>query len=162
MSTYGDSVIETPNIDQLASRGVRFDRVYMTAGVCSPTRSAIITGMYQTSIGAHEHYSSCQTWRGNHMETWDPNHLGVRTLPEIFKAATYFTFNEGKNHYNFVFSNEDLYDHKGDNGFKGATGGTGWSGGEECQPFFGQIQLRGGKNGNAPEARACSGVGGTA
>lgn len=151
MSTYGDSVIDTPNIDQLASRGVRFDRAYMTAGVCSPTRSAIITGMYQTSIGAHEHYSSYQTWRGNHMETWDPNHLGIRTLPEIFKAAGYYTFNEGKNHYNFVFSNEDLYDRKGGNGFKGAIDGTGWSGREDGQPFFGQIQLRGGKKAGAPK-----------
>ncbi|MDX1637177.1 MAG: sulfatase [Balneolaceae bacterium] len=150
MSTYGDPVIETPNIDQLAARGVRFDRAYMTSGVCSPARSAIITGMYQTSIGAHEHYSSFRVWRGNQMETWDPNHLGVRTLPELFKAAGYYTFNEGKNHYNFVFSNEDLYDRKGGNGFKGATGGTAWSGREEGQPFFGQIQLRGGKKGSAP------------
>ncbi|MFH5886428.1 sulfatase [Halalkalibaculum sp. DA3122] len=151
MSAYGDTVIKTPNIDELASRGVRFDRAYMTSGVCSPTRSAIITGMYQTSIGAHEHYSSFQSWRGDTMETWDPNHLGVRTLPEIFKAAGYYTFNEGKNHYNFVFSNQDLYDRKGDNGFKGATGGTGWSGREDGQPFFGQIQLRGGKKANAPK-----------
>lgn len=151
MSTYGDEVIETPNIDALAEKGVRFDRAYMTSGVCSPTRSAIITGMYQTSIGAHEHYSSFRTWRGDEMEIWDPNHLGIRTLPEIFKSAGYYTFNEGKNHYNFVFSNEDLYDRKGDNGFKGARDGTGWSGRGEGQPFFGQIQLRGGKKASAPK-----------
>jgi arylsulfatase A-like enzyme len=151
MSCYGDKVIETPNIDALAARGVRFDRAYMPAPVCSPTRSAVITGMYQTSIGAHEHYSSFQTWRGNVMETWDPNHLGIRTLPEIFKAAGYYTFNEGKNHYNFVFSDEDLYDRKGGNGFKGAKNGTGWSGRAPDQPFFGQIQLRGGKRGDAPK-----------
>ena len=151
MSCYGDDVIETPNIDQLAARGVRFDRAYMTAGVCSPTRSAVITGMYQTTIGAHEHYSSFSVWRGNKMETWDPNHLGIRTIPEIFKAAGYYTFNEGKNHYNFVFTNDDLYHRKGGNGFKGAEDGTGWSGRDEDQPFFGQIQLRGGKRGNAPQ-----------
>ena len=58
MSCYGDTVVKTPNIDQLASDGIRFDRAYMTAGVCSPTRSANITSMYQTSIGAHEHYLS--------------------------------------------------------------------------------------------------------
>jgi arylsulfatase A-like enzyme len=151
MSTYGDTLIQTPNIDQLANRGVRFDRAYMPSGVCSPTRSAVITGMYQTSIGAHEHYSSFETWRGNRMESWDPNHLGVRTLPEILKAAGYYTFNEGKNHYNFVFSDDDLYDHKGPNGFKGAREGTGWSGRAEEQPFFGQIQLRGGKKADAPK-----------
>ncbi len=151
MSCYGDDVIETPNIDRLAARGVRFDRAYMTAGVCSPTRSALITGMYQTTIGAHEHYSSFKVWRGNTMETWDPNHLGIRTIPEIFKAAGYYTFNEGKNHYNFVFTNEDLYDRKGGNGFKGAEDGSGWSGREANQPFFGQIQLRGGKRGDAAQ-----------
>jgi arylsulfatase A-like enzyme len=36
------------------------------------------------------------------MDTWDPTHLGVRTIPEIFRSAGYYTFNEGKNHYNFV------------------------------------------------------------
>jgi arylsulfatase A-like enzyme len=130
---------------------VRFDRAYMPAGACSPTRSALITGMYQTTIGAHEHYSSFSTWRGDKMETWDPNHLGVRTLPEIFRQAGYYTFNEGKFHYNFVFRKEMLYDRTGSNGFKGAQDGTGWSGRDEGQPFFGQIQLRGGKRGDAPQ-----------
>ena len=146
MSCYGDDVVETPNIDKLAENGVRFERAYMTSGVCSPTRSAIITGMYQTSIGAHEHYSSLSMWRGNEMEVWDPNHLGIRTLPEIFKAAGYYTFNEGKDHYNFVYSDVDLYDQKGnEEGFKGARGGTEWSGIDDDKPFFGQIQLTGGK-----------------
>ncbi len=151
MSCYGDKVVKTPNIDKLAENGVRFDRAYMTSAVCSPSRSAIITGMYQTSIGAHEHYSSFSVWRGNEMEVWDPNHLGVRTLPEIFKAAGYYTFNEGKNHYNFVFSDEDLYDRKGGNGFKGAKEGTEWTGRQAEQPFFGQIQLTGGKYKDPPE-----------
>ena len=151
MSCYGDELVETPNIDELAENGVLFERAYMPAPVCSPTRSAIITGMYQTSIGAHEHYSSFRIWRGNEMEVWDPNHLGVRTLPEIFKAAGYYTFNEGKNHYNFVFSDEDLYDRKGANGYKGAKDGTEWSGCTEGKPFFGQIQLTGGKYHDPPK-----------
>lgn len=147
MSCYGDKVVETPNIDQLAANGIRFDRAYMTAGVCSPTRSANITGMYQTSIAAHEHYSSFSVWRGNKMEVWEPNHLGVKTIPEIFQAAGYYTFNDGKFHYNFVYDEEDLYDHvHRPMGFYGAKEGTAWSGCPEGRPFFGQIQLRGGKN----------------
>ncbi len=145
MSCYGDDVATTPHIDALATRGVRFDRAYMPSGVCSPTRSAIITGMYQTSIGAHEHYSSFSVWRGNKMEVWDPVHLGVKTLPEIMQAAGYYTFNEGKFHYNFVFDPDELYDRHGPNGFKGAKDGTEWSGRKPGQPFFGQIQLTGGK-----------------
>jgi arylsulfatase A-like enzyme len=78
--------------------------------------------------------------------------LGVRTLPEIFKAAGYYTFNEGKEHYNFVYQSEDLYDRKGDdNGFKGAENGTEWTGRSDNQPFFGQIQLVGGKHKNPAE-----------
>lgn len=151
MSCYGNELVKTPHIDRLASGGVQFNRAYVTSGVCSPTRSAIITGMYQTSIGAHEHYSSFSEWRGNKMEVWDPNHLGVRTLPEIFKAAGYYTFNEGKEHYNFVYQSEDLYDRKGDNGFKGAKNGTEWTGRAPDQPFFGQIQLLGGKYPDPPK-----------
>ena len=151
MSCYGDDVIETPNIDALAERGVRFDRAYMPAGVCSPTRSAVITGMYQTSIGAHEHYSSARIWRGQAMYEWEPNYLGVRTIPEMFKDAGYYTFNEGKFHYNFVYNPDELYDRNGRNGFKGAKNGSEWTGRAEGQPFFGQIQLRGGKKGNAPK-----------
>ena len=150
MSCYGDQLIKTPNIDELATKGVLFERAYMTSGVCSPTRSALITGMYQTSIGAHQHYSSFRVWRNIEMDVWDPVHLGVKTLPEIFKAAGYYTFNEGKTHYNFVMSNEALYDRipsdsYENNSYKGARDGTEWSGRKEGQPFFGQIQLVGDK-----------------
>ncbi len=151
MSCYGDPTIQTVNIDALAGRGVRFDRAYMPAGVCSPTRSAVITSMYQTTIGAHEHYSSFRVWRGKQFEHWQPNHLGVRTIPEVFRHAGYYTFNEGKFHYNFVYRKEILYDHFNPRmGFKGARDGSEWTGRGENQPFFGQIQLRGGKRGDAP------------
>lgn len=80
------------------------------------------------------------------MEVWEPNHLGVKTLPEIFRAAGYYTFNEGKFHYNFVFDPDTLYHrHVEKNGFKGASDGSEWTGRKSGQPFFGQIQLLGGK-----------------
>ncbi|MFB6135362.1 MAG: sulfatase [Halobacteriaceae archaeon] len=146
MSCYGHDAVETEHVDALADRGVRFDRAYSTAPVCTPSRSAVVTGMYQTTIGAHNHYSSFETWRGIEMDEWDPTHLGVRTMPEIFRSAGYYTFNEGKNHYNFVDRDRMLYDRKGDDpGFHGATGGTEWSGRDPGQPFFGQVQLTGGK-----------------
>lgn len=146
MSCYGDELIETPHIDALAARGARFTRAYMPAGVCSPTRSAIITGMHQTSIGAHQHYSSFQVWRGIEMEVWDPNYLGVRTVPEILRLAGYHTFNEGKLHYNFVYDIDQLYDHHtGKMGFQTAPEGRYWNSRDDEAPFFGQVQLAGGK-----------------
>jgi arylsulfatase A-like enzyme len=145
MSCYGHDAVETEHVDALADRGVRFDRAYSTAPVCTPSRSAVVTGMYQTTIGAHNHYSSFETWRGIEMSDWDPVHLGVRTIPEMFRSAAYYTFNEGKNHYDFVDRDRMLYDRHGDTGFDGPGEDAPWADRDEGQPIFGQIQLRGGK-----------------
>ncbi|SVD65408.1 uncharacterized protein METZ01_LOCUS418262, partial [marine metagenome] len=51
---YGDEVARTPNIDRLAATGCIYPRAFSVAGVCAPSRSAIITGMYPTSIGTHQ------------------------------------------------------------------------------------------------------------
>ena len=50
---FGDSTIGTPNLSRLANEGVRYNNVYSVSGVCSPSRAAIVTGMYPSSIGAH-------------------------------------------------------------------------------------------------------------
>src|SRR5690606_8183037 len=54
LNCYGDSTVPTPNIDRLAREGVRYDTAFSTAGVCAPSRCAIITGMYQTSVRSEE------------------------------------------------------------------------------------------------------------
>ena len=54
----GEKLVHTPHVDQLAQEGVVFENAYVSAPVCSASRSAMITGMYQTSIGAHHHRSS--------------------------------------------------------------------------------------------------------
>ena len=48
---YGDPVARTPNVDRLAAEGCRWPNAFSTTGVCAPSRSAIITGMYPISIG---------------------------------------------------------------------------------------------------------------
>ena len=74
---YGNDVVKTPNIDRLASEGARYTNAFVTCPVCSPSRSAFMTGMYQTTIGAHQH------------RTQDKKELpvDVKLLPEYFRGA---------------------------------------------------------------------------
>lgn len=134
---YGEKKIQTPNIDRLVREGTRFDRAFLTASVCSPSRSAMITGMYQTSIGAHHHRSGRGTVK-IHLPA------GVEPVPGLFQRAGYFTCNGdypakgkrlGKTDYNFEWDAK-IYD------------GNDWSERRPGQPFFAQIQLWGGKNRN--------------
>jgi arylsulfatase A-like enzyme len=130
---YGDKTVETPNVDRLAREGARFTKAFVTAPVCSPSRSALITGMFQTSIGAHHHRSG----RGA-----DKIHLpqGIETIPAMFRRAGYFTSigswpitkAPGKTDYNFEWDKAD-YD------------STDWVDRKPGQPFFAQVQLHGGK-----------------
>src|SRR5678809_413405 len=85
LGCYGQKEVRTPNLDKLAAEGMRFTHFYTTAPVCSPSRSAFFTGMFQTTIGAHNHRS--------HRD--DGFHLppGVRVLSEWMHDAGYFTAN---------------------------------------------------------------------
>ena len=142
-SCYGEKLIETPNIDKLAARGIRFDRFYTPAGVCSATRSSIIVGAMQTSFGIHNHRSGRPTFRGKSMgKEFDDIRLpkGVQPLPVMMKKAGYFTFNQsGKDDYNFKWSPTECYSPNSKANL--------WRNRKPGQPFFGQIQLRGGKLG---------------
>lgn len=100
---YGESLVETPNIDSLAEQGVVFERAYAPAPVCSPSRSAVITGSYAIRHGTHVQRSS----RFPGEEIYLPD--GVRTVPEVFRDAGYFTFNAGKDDYNFAYDRDALY-----------------------------------------------------
>ncbi|MHA7581824.1 sulfatase-like hydrolase/transferase [Paenibacillus vandeheii] len=53
MGCYGDALARTPNIDKLAGEGMLHRNAFAVAGVCAPSRSSVITGMYPTSIGTH-------------------------------------------------------------------------------------------------------------
>lgn len=134
-SAFGETVIQTPHVDRLAADGAKFTKCFVTAPVCSPCRSALITGMYQTSIGAHHHRSG----RGVEKITLP---AGVEPAPAIFQKAGYYTAIGswpprgdalGKTDYNFEWD-RSIYD------------GNDWSGRATGQPFFMQVQLHGGKN----------------
>jgi arylsulfatase A-like enzyme len=134
---YGEKSIRTPHVDQLAAEGTRFSRAFVTAPICSISRSAMITGMYQTSIGAQHHRSG----RGK-LKIHLPE--GVELVPALFKKAGYWTCNGsgenkgggkdiGKTDYNFEWDEKATYD------------GNDWKGRAAGQPFFAQVQLVGGK-----------------
>src|SRR5215210_7253674 len=48
---YGNGFHETPNLDRLARRGMRFTQAYAAAPVCSPTRAALLTGRHPARLG---------------------------------------------------------------------------------------------------------------
>ena len=133
-SCYGETLVETPNVDQLAKRGTQFNSAFVTAPVCSTCRSAFITGMYQTAIGSHHHRSG----RGE-MKINLPDR--VELVPSLFQKAGYHTSitgwpmrkgRLGKTDYNFEWDRE-VYD------------SADWSERKPGQPFFAQIQTSGGK-----------------
>jgi arylsulfatase A-like enzyme len=134
-SCYGEKLIETPHVDRLAREGTRFSKAFVTAPVCSPCRSAMITGMYQTTIGAHHHRS------GRGIEKIRlPD--GVTPAPVLFQQAGYYTClgGRGKTDYNFEWDAK-MYD------------GKDWPRRKLGQPFFMQVQLHGGKyRGGGPKA----------
>lgn len=55
LSCYGTPAVHTPVLDKLAAEGVRYEWAFTTAPVCSTSRSAMMTGMYQNAIGAQQH-----------------------------------------------------------------------------------------------------------
>lgn len=89
LGCYGDPVAKTPNIDQLASRGVRFTNACSVAGVCAPSRSSIITGIYPSSLGTH--LMRCQA----------PLPDFVKTFPTYLREAGYYCTNNQKTDYQF-------------------------------------------------------------
>ena len=89
LGCYGDTYAVTPNLDRLAARGVRYTHVFSHAGVCAPSRSGLITGMYPTSLGSH-HMRCTTTLPGF-----------VKCFPEYLRNAGYFCTNQSKTDYNF-------------------------------------------------------------
>ncbi len=104
---FGDSTIETPNLSRLANEGVRYNNVYSVSGVCSPSRAAIVTGMYPSSIGAHHMRTLSQqpTARKKGIidyEVVPP--LEVKMVSQILRENGYYCSNNQKEDYQFYKS----------------------------------------------------------
>ena len=118
LSCYGEPGVQTPHIDALAEAGTRYERAYCTGPACSISRSAMMSGIYQTRIDAHDH-----------------RRVGSYTFPAItqyLRAAGYYSAKgcgySGKTDLNFKPA-EKLFD------------SSDWSKANDGQPVFAQITL---------------------
>ena len=107
LPSFGDSTIVTPNLDRLAKEGVRYSNVFSVSGVCAPSRSAIVTGMYPTSIGAHHMRTLSQQPAAkekgliNYEVVPPPN---VKMVSQILRENGYYCTNNKKEDYQFYKS----------------------------------------------------------
>ncbi len=124
LSCYGTKGIYTPNVDKLASEGIRYNRAFTTSPVCSTSRSAMMTGFYQNYIGANQH-------REHHKK---PLPYGIKPVPKLFEEAGYFTtLMSYKTDMNFLpDTKEELFMNTND-----------WSDRKQGQPFFARITFGG-------------------
>ena len=134
VGVFGDEVASTPNIDSLASSGVRFPNTFTTAGVCAPSRAAHITGMHQVSIGA-QHMRSSSFPEGPYLAVPPPK---VRAYPELLRSAGYYTLTNHKLDYQFSTYGAGtgpftVWDHEGED--------PDWNRRAEGQPFFALINF---------------------
>ena len=134
---YGNNFYETPNIDRLASEGMRFTQFYAYT-VCSPSRAMLMTGLYNTRYhkyragtnGVDEPYVPEEA--GSNREMVYPEGrgtlpLGIRTVAESFKDAGYNAWHLGKWHLGDGEYDSDQrgFDYRLPKGFDGPGGKTG-------------------------------------
>lgn len=130
LGCYGYPDIATPNLDRLAKEGTRFTHAFSTAPVCSASRTAFQTGLYQTTVGGHHH------------DTRDKKPLpdfATTVTDEMQKAGWFVSNGRGskeperrlaKSHLNWIYDPRTFFD------------GNDWSLRAEGQPFFAQVQIK--------------------
>jgi N-sulfoglucosamine sulfohydrolase len=121
LSMYGDSTAHTPNLDRLTQRSLVFDHAYATVGVCAPSRSSIVTGMYPISIGTMHMRTGrdVSAWGRREYNKVDEN-MGVdiagnpngeysavlppevKCFSELLRSDGYYCTNNSKTDYQFA------------------------------------------------------------
>ncbi len=115
LGCYGDTYARSPHIDAFARKSLRYDFVWSNAPVCAPARTAIITGMYPTSLGAE------------HMRSYVNIAKPVCLFPQILRENGYYCTNNSKEDYN-VCPDGDVWDDSSTRAH--------WSNRPDGAPFF--------------------------
>lgn len=116
---YGNTQARTPNIDTLASQGVRFMSAYSTGAVSAASRFCIITGIPADNMGTGNHRSNYKI----------PEE--VKGFPYYLRQAGYYTTNNSKTDYNLANAKEFTHE-----AWNESSGKAGWWGRKAGQPFF--------------------------
>ena len=116
---YGNPAAKTPNIDRLAARGIRFERAFANAPVCSSARSAIITGIVNERLGT-----------GNHRSAF-PIPDSITGFPTYLRKSGYYTTNNSKTDYSTSDAGRLIRE-----SWDESSGKAGWWKREEDEPFF--------------------------
>lgn len=94
LGCHGHPYVKTPNIDRLAAEGTDFHRFTVASGVCSPSRTAVMTGHFPARYNIDGHFAWVQQNEKRNMPDWlDPN---VPLLSRFLKQAGYATAKESR------------------------------------------------------------------
>ncbi len=122
LGCYGDTTANTPNLDHLATEGIRFTHAFSCHGVCAPSRTGIITANYPIALGA------------NHMRSKANLPPHIKPFPQYLRQAGYYCTNNSKTDYNLVWDQKATWDD--------TSGKAHWKNRpDKTQPFFAVFNL---------------------
>ncbi len=96
LGCYGNRQIKTPNLDELAGKGTLFTQFYVNGSVCSPSRTAIMTGHFPARHSVHGHFATAQQNQARGMPNWLDSK--VPTVTRLLQSSGYVTGHFGKWH----------------------------------------------------------------
>ena len=134
INALGDATAVTPNLDELVENGTSYMNAFTTAGVCACSRSALLTGKNQISIGSMH----MRTSSGGSVPYLAVPEAHIKAFPEILRKYGYFTFTNDKLDYQFsgIFPGSGPFTIWNSEKDK-----FGWRNRKNSDPFFGLINL---------------------